>query len=105
MKIKFLKKGIKFDDIYYPVSYSQGNFSPESGIPEESITIYNNVYKPFPKTDDLCIINNTEIETDYFEQDKIIVQPSNKYYDEINKIVEKLRVDRINKSKLNNLIF
>jgi len=83
--IKFGKKGIKIDKNYFPVSYSKGNYTKESGLPEGTITIYSKSYKHFPK--ELNPENESDMRTDYFEKDRVRIKPSNKYYKEVNKNV------------------
>ena len=73
--IKFLKKGIKADNEYYPVSYSLG--TSINGI--KNLTIYaKSIIKGLPK--ELNPTNNSETMTDYFEVDRIkFIKGTNMY--------------------------
>jgi hypothetical protein len=82
--IKFLYNGIKKDDKLYKASYYKGSYTKESSIPEGTITIFAKEYGHFPNIEGLEKINETDIMTDYFEKDRIHVQPDNQYYNDVN---------------------
>lgn len=70
--IKFMYNGIKVDGVLYKASYSKGNYRPESGLLEADITIYGKRYKELPDIG-VKIENNSDFQSDYFENDKIRV--------------------------------
>jgi hypothetical protein len=84
--LKFMWNGLKItgatlkDDVLYRAFYSKGSYTKESKLPEGTITIYARDYKDFPKIDGLNIKNDSDSMTDYFETDRIYVEPSNKFY-------------------------
>ena len=84
-KIKFLKKGIKVNGQYFPVWYHKGDYTKMSKIPNGSITIYVKSYKGVPDIEGLTIQNDSDMQTDYFEKDRIRVFPTSKYYKEVYK--------------------
>jgi len=81
--LRFLKDAIK--DLNtgkrQKVFYTQGGYTKESGLSENTITIYARKYAPLPKQ--LNPLNNTDTMTDYFETDTVRVKPSNKYYKDV----------------------
>lgn len=83
MEVKFMWNGIKVDGTLYKAHYSLGNYTKESGIPQETITIYGKNYIALPAIEGLTIENDSEIITDYFENDRTRVTPDNKYYAEV----------------------
>ena len=79
--IKFLKKGIRANNEYYPVSYSLGTLI--DGV--EYITIYaKSIIKGLPK--ELNPINNSETMTDYFEVDRIKFAKGTDMYNKLLKL-------------------
>jgi hypothetical protein len=97
MEIKFMYNGVKIDGKLYRAWYSKGNYTPQSKLCENTITIRAKDYKGFPnEIEGLKIQNHSDGMTDYFEKDKIRVAPDNKYYSAIHsayeKAEEKLRV-------------
>lgn len=80
MTIKLLKKGMKFDDKYYPCHYS----SSKNNI-NGNATIYLKGYDKLP--DDaykvLQVENNTDMMTDYFEKDRIRISPMSEYFQQV----------------------
>ena len=77
---KFVFNGIKHDGKLYKAHYSEG---PYVNLPEGTITIYAKECIKFPQIRDLAIENESDMMTDYSEKDRIRVQPSNKYYEEV----------------------
>ena len=84
MPIKFLKKGIKYNGKYIPVRYSKGDYTKESKIPQNSITIYAKGYEELPSV--LAPTNATDSQTDYFEKDRAVITPSNKFYGQVRRV-------------------
>lgn len=76
--IKFMYNGIKVNGKLYRAWYSYGNLSNK--YPDGTITIYRKDYDALPQIEGLNVQNNTEILTDYFETDRIRVEPSNRWY-------------------------
>lgn len=96
--LKFMYNGIKLDGQLYKGWYSKGTYTERSGIPEGTITIYARDYKRFPQIEGLEIKNESDSMTDYFEEDKIRVYPTNKFYSEVHKAYEK-QEERMKKQK------
>lgn len=76
--LKFMYNGIKLDGELKRAHYSKGSYF---NFPEGTITIYAKGYSRLPKIDGLDVENETDSQTDYFDDDKIRVVPGNKYYD------------------------
>ena len=73
--------------IYIPVSYSKGNYTRQSGLPEGTITIYSKKYgKSLPRG--LFPQNESDPLTDYFEKDKARIKPGSKNYNEVSKFIK-----------------
>lgn len=81
--LKFMYNGIKLDGQLFSGFYSMGTYTECSGIAQGTITIYANDYKSFPSIEGLQIHNESDSMTDYFEEDKIRVEPTSKYYTEV----------------------
>lgn len=79
--VKFLWNGIKVDGELYRASYSIANYKVR-GIAENSILVYAKDYSGLPQLEGLQIENDSDIMTDYFEKDRIYIQPDNKYYND-----------------------
>ena len=90
MNVKFMWNGIKVDGELYSAHYSIGNYTERSGIPKEAITIYAKDYRSFPAIEGLTIQNESDIMTDYFEKDRILVYPNNRWYNEVKSACEKM---------------
>lgn len=82
MTIKFVWNGIKVDGELYKASYYKSGYTAASGLDQETITVYGKDYKPLPRIDGMEIENDTEIMTDYFENDRMRIAPGKKYYEE-----------------------
>jgi len=78
--IKFMWNGIKVDGKLYKGHYSIGPYTKESKLPNATITIYSSNYIGFPKIEGIVKINNSDIMTDYFEKDKLLIMPGKQYY-------------------------
>lgn len=76
--IKILQNGVKWDGGYTPCFYSMGNTCNHS---DKCITIYARDYKHLPAGLG-AIENDTDTQTDYFDEDKVCLEPSDKYYKE-----------------------
>lgn len=88
--LRFLKNAIK--DLQTGkktrVWYSQGNYTKESGLPKNTITIYAKDWDgKIPRQ--LKPENDTDIMTDYFAKDRARVKPSNKYFKEVEALLKK----------------
>ncbi len=77
MQVKFLWNGIKVDGKLYRAFYSEGKLIH---YPEGTITIFAKDYEHFPKIEGLTVENDTELQSDYFETDRIYVTPGNTHY-------------------------
>lgn len=76
--IKILQNGIKHDNGYTPCFYSMGNNTRHS---EKCIAIYARDYEHLP-AELGAIQNDTDTQTDYFDSDKVYLEPGDKYYTE-----------------------
>ena len=86
MKIKFMWNGIKIDGKLYKAHYSGGSLINH---PEGTLTIYAKGYSRFPKIEGLTIYNDSDIMTDYFEEDQIRVTPDNVFYSQVKEAISK----------------
>ena len=87
MTIKFMWNGIKVDGQLYKCWYSSSKLV---GYPEGTITIYGKQYQDLPMIEGLAIENDSDLMTDYFENDRVRVTPDNKWYEEVRKACDKL---------------
>jgi hypothetical protein len=102
--IKFFYNGIKINGGKLQAClYSKGNFTESSGIPMESITIYKQSKKSdltsrFSKEvgEFFTIKNDTDLMTDCFDSDSILVCPDHPLYSEVLEAFE----DKAHKNKL-----
>ena len=87
--LKFLKDAIKDARTgkRHKVQYSQGNYTKESGIPQNTISIYAKDYGALPKA--LNPKNNTDTRIDYFETDTVRIFPKNKHYKDVLSALKK----------------
>lgn len=86
MEIKFFYNGFKVNKgPLVKTWYSKGGYTPESGIAEGTITIYARSGSCFPKelNQVFNIQNDTDIMTDYFEEDRIFVSPTHPLYSDV----------------------
>lgn len=81
--VKFQYNGMKVDGKLYKGYYSMGSYHKSSGIPSGTITIYSKDYSRFPRIDGLIFHNDSDIQTDYFDTDKIRVTPDSPYYKKV----------------------
>ena len=63
--------------------YSKGNLLKNGVLDNETITIYGEHYKRLPLIDGLEVLNDSDIMTDYFENDRIYVDVNSRYYEEV----------------------
>ena len=82
MNFKFIWNGIKVDKKLYRAWYSDGELK---NYPVGTITIYAKEYyhPPMPIIEGLQIHNDSDSMTDYFEHDRIRVEPINKHYQDV----------------------
>lgn len=74
--VKFMWNGIKIDGVLYKGTYYSGSYK---GVPEGSITVSMDRSNT-PRIEGLEIENNSDIMTDYFEKDFVIIRPDSIYY-------------------------
>ena len=86
--IKILQNGIKHDNGYTPCFYRMGNNTRHS---EKCIAIYARDYEHLP-AELGTIQNDTDTQTDYFDSDKVYLEPGDKYYDEVLAAYNKRRL-------------
>lgn len=77
MKLRILKKGIKIDGKYFPCHYSGSKNNLNAYA-----TIYLKGVEPLPDEayKELDVQNNTELQSDYFERDRIRIAPDSPYF-------------------------
>ena len=80
MEIKFMHNGIKINGKLYCCFYQKGGYTEQSKLPREAITIYSKSYERIPKNMGLNVINETDLQTDYFEKDRILILPDCEHY-------------------------
>jgi Fe2+ or Zn2+ uptake regulation protein len=78
--------GIKIDGKLYKAHYSEGALT---NYEEGTLTIYAKEYSRFPKIEGLTIYNDSDIMTDYFEEDQIRVTPDNVFYNQVQGAISK----------------
>jgi hypothetical protein len=81
--LRFFYNGIKAKDgKLQKCSYSVGGFFASSGIPKDTITIYGSNYKRFSVEiqQAFTVENDSDGQTDYFENDRIRVRPDHLLY-------------------------
>lgn len=88
MTVKFLWNGIKVDGELYRCSYGDGKLI---GYPNGTITIYGKDYRSFPRIEGLTITNESDIMTDYFENDCTLVTPDNVWYAQAKSACDKAK--------------
>uniref|UniRef100_A0A6H1ZH10 Uncharacterized protein n=1 Tax=viral metagenome TaxID=1070528 RepID=A0A6H1ZH10_9ZZZZ len=87
MKIRFVWNGIKIDGKLHRAWYSTSKLI---NSPEGTITIYSKEYYPgIPEIEGLQVQNDSDGMTDYFEKDRIRVEPSNSHYSAVVEAVKK----------------
>jgi len=88
MNIKFMWNGIKVDGQLYRAWYSGSKLI---NYPEGTITIYAKNYKHFPAISGLTIQNDSDIRSDYCENDRIRITPENSHYPAVLEALRKLK--------------
>ena len=83
--VKFIWNGMKVNGELYKASYSKGPYTKESGLPEGTITMYMKGYKSTPQIEGVEVINDSDVMTDYFEEDTVRIYPDSRYYEEARK--------------------
>lgn len=78
--VKFMWNGIKIDGQLYKGKYSIGPYSEASSLPEGTVTIYMDTSRT-PRIESLEIKNESDIMTDYFENDTVRIRPGTIHYD------------------------
>jgi hypothetical protein len=66
-----------------------GNYSR---YPEGTIAIYAREYKRLPQIPELKIYNDSDVMTDYFEEDRAYLDPSNPLYPQAKAAYNQLRI-------------
>jgi len=90
--IKFYYNGVREDGKLNRCFFSKGPYSRESGLDDETITIYARDSRFGKEMRELFTIeNNTEIMIDYFEDDRVRVSPDHPLYASVNAAWEKSR--------------
>lgn len=90
-EIRFMYNGLKQDGILYKACYSRAQLV---GYDAGTITIYGKRYKSLPAVAGLNAENDTDYQTDYFENDRIRVTPDNPHYSAVLAAYEKQQIHR-----------
>lgn len=79
-KVKILKKGIKINGAYFPCHYSSSKNNLNGNA-----TIYMRSYARLPKEayEVFKVENESDMQTDYFEKDKLRVLPTNPFFQQV----------------------
>ena len=84
--IKFFKNGLKVNKgKLQKCFYSIGNYTEESGIPQDTIKIYANHLFGKEVKEFFRIENKSDVDSGYFESDEIKVYANHPLYSEIKK--------------------
>lgn len=94
--VKFMWNGIKIDGVLYKGTYYSGSYK---GVPEGSITVSMDRSNT-PRIEGLEIENNSDIMTDYFEKDFVIIRPDSIYYNAALKAANDYQI-RLEKKAIN----
>lgn len=76
--IKVLKHGIKVNGKYIKCGYTIGHYTPESGISQDTITVYTRGRNVLPL--ELNPENTTDFQTDYFCDDRARIDSNHPLY-------------------------
>jgi hypothetical protein len=86
--IKFLWNGIRVDGKLMPAHYGDHEMINDK-LPRGTITIYaRSCLSRLPRLDDCEFENNTDIQSDYFESDRLRIPPTSRYYAEAKTALE-----------------
>ena len=90
--IKFYYNGVREDGKLNRCYFSKGPYRLESGLVDETITIYARDSRFGKEMRELFVVeNDTDIMTDYFEDDRVSVSPDHPLYARVNAAWEKSR--------------
>jgi hypothetical protein len=90
--LKFYWNGVKANGGKLQLAhYSKGNYTPESGLCNDTITVYGRHYNSFSAEvrAAFTVVNNSDSMTDYFEQDRIRVAPEHPLYAQVRAAYDK----------------
>ena len=73
--MKFLWNGIKIDGKLYPAYYYKDDYKGTA-----TITVSIKGYKSLPQIKGLLIENDSDLQSDYFDSDRIKIKPGTQYY-------------------------
>ncbi|MFH1664896.1 MAG: hypothetical protein ABIA77_01995 [Candidatus Omnitrophota bacterium] len=80
-RIKFVWNGIKVNGKLHRVFYSDAELI--GNYPKGTLTIYARDYKSLPQIPGINVKNDSDMMTDYFENDRARISPDNPHYAEI----------------------
>jgi len=86
MDIRLLKKGIKINGEYFSCHYSSAKNNLNGNA-----TIYIKSYEPLPKEaySALQVENNSDMQTDYFEKDRIRISPASEFFNRVEELAKR----------------
>jgi hypothetical protein len=99
--LKFFYNGLKDGGKLQKASYSTGPYTPESGLPDETITITARDYMRFSAGIQVAfvVVNQTDTMTDFFDKDRIRVRPSHPLYSEVKRAYNSQQAKRAARSQ------
>ncbi len=85
MDIRLLKKGIKINGQYFPCFYSSAKNNLNGNA-----TIYIKSYESLPieAYSVLQVENNSDMQTDYFEKDRIRISPNSEFFNRVEELAK-----------------
>lgn len=98
MTVKFVWNGIKIDGEFFKGHYYSGPYTEASKLPDKTITIYIHGYKSLPEIDGLNVENDSDIMTDYFEEDRVRIFPNTQYYEDACKAAKACEIHSAKRS-------
>lgn len=99
--LKFFYNGIKGSSgKLEKASYSSGPYTPESGLPNDTISITAREYLRFSPEIQAAfvVVNQTDTMTDFFDKDRIRVRPSHPLYPQVKAAYEAQQAKRAARS-------
>ena len=81
MTIKFYWNGIRVDGKLVKASYSIGPYMPQSGLSDDTITVYaHSCLDHLPHLTGLTVKNDSDCQIDHFENDHMRIPPASMYW-------------------------
>ncbi|MEI6501593.1 MAG: hypothetical protein WCP21_11295 [Armatimonadota bacterium] len=85
--VRFMYNGLKTEDgKLHKAWYSKGALKHH---PEGTITIYGKRYRDMPNVSGLTVENDSDMQSDYFENDRVRITPDNPHYPAVRAAYDK----------------